>query len=84
MARAGVRAETLFPRSAAVVTKSDTVDMPNEGIIYVGVAGDVKVLPAGSEAPVTFLGLTAGSAVPCVVRRVYNTGTTAGSLLVVY
>jgi hypothetical protein len=82
--RAGVKAETLFPRNAVAVAKSDTVDLPTEMVIYVGGAGDVRVLPAGSEAPVTFIGLAAGSAVPVMAKRVYNTSTTATNLLGVY
>ena len=82
--RAGVKAETLFPRNAVTIAKSDTVDLPTDMVIYVGGAGDVRVLPAGSEAPVTFMGLTAGSAVPVMVRRVYNTSTTATGLIGVY
>lgn len=82
--RAGVKAETLFPRNAVAVAKSDTVDLPTEMVIYVGGAGDVSVIPAGGETPVTFIGLTAGSAVPVMVRRVRNAGTTATSLLGVY
>ena len=82
--RPSVKAETLFPRNAVAITKSDTVDLPTEMVIYVGVAGDVRVIPAGGNAPITFTGLAAGSAVPVMVTRVLSAGTTASSLVGVY
>lgn len=76
---------TGFPPRAAVVTPSDTVDLPNPGIVRANAAGDVRVIPygEGGATAVTF-SLAAGEAVPCLVRRVLDTGTDAITLHVLY
>lgn len=52
--------------------------------IYVGGTGNVVVMPANGGASVTFVGLPAGSMVPCRVLSVVAEGTTAASLVAVY
>ena len=80
----------VFAHDAVLVTKSDTVDIPNTEergcCLYVGdVSGgaDIKVtMESGSEA--TFKGVTAGSFLPILVTRVHATGTTAAEILALY
>jgi len=79
-------------RAAAVVT-SDTVNISsisaqdgkgNNGcVLYVGVAGNVKVLTVGGDE-VTFTGVLAGSFIPVQVLRVFATGTTATNILALW
>jgi len=76
----------MFPGDAAAVTPSDTQDLPEISIIYVGAfgtTGAVKVTTAqGTE--VTFLGVPPGAVIPVQVRRVWTTGTTATNLVRVF
>jgi hypothetical protein len=78
---------------AAAVTPSDTVDIPsvstqdgtgNNGcVLYVGVAGDVKVTTAGGDT-VVFVGLLAGMFVPVQVLKVWATDTTATDIVALW
>ena len=80
----------VFAHDAVLVTKSDTVDIPNTSergcCLYIGdVSGgaDVKVtMESGNVA--TFKGVTAGSFLPVLVTRVHATGTTADQILALY
>ncbi len=69
----------------AAVTPSDTVDLPNSGILYVGGAGDIKIT-AINGGTVVLLGVPAGTWIDRIrVKRVFATGgTTATSILVAY
>lgn len=73
----------MFPGDAAAVTPSDTTDLPQISVVYVGVSGSVKVTTAQGTA-VTFTGANAGTVLPVQVRRVWSTGTTATSLTAVF
>ena len=73
----------MYPEDAAAVTPSDTADLPQFSVIYVGGAGAVKVTTAQGTA-VTFSGLNAGTVLPVRVRRVWATGTTATLLTAVF
>jgi hypothetical protein len=85
--------EKLQARRAAAVTPSDTVTIPsisaadgkgNNGcVLYVGVAGDVKVTTAGGD-DVTFTGILAGSFIPVQVVKVFATGTTATNIVALW
>ena len=78
-------------KSAAVVTPSDTVDIPNiagpdiqnEGcVLYIGTSGDIKVTTvAGND--VTFVAHPAGY-MPVQVKRVWATGTSASDILALW
>lgn len=75
---------------AAAVTPSDTVDIAavtggsNNGcVLYVGGAGDVKVLTIGGDE-VTFSAVTGGTFMPVQVLRVYSTGTTATNIVALW
>ncbi|QQQ19555.1 hypothetical protein JIP62_05540 [Brevundimonas vitis] len=64
-------------RRAEAVTPSDTVDLTTYAkALYLGVGGDLTLIPAGSTAAVT-LKNHAGGYVPVQARRVLATGTTA-------
>lgn len=61
-----------------------TVDTPNNGcVLYVGVAGDVKVTTAGGD-DITFTGVLAGSFIPVQVLKVFATGTTATNIVALW
>jgi len=75
---------------AAAVTPSDTENIPsinggtNNGcILYVGEAGDIKVLTTGGDE-VTFVGVNPGTFMPVHVLRVFSTGTTADSIVALW
>ncbi len=75
---------------AASVTPSDTVNIPaitggeNNGcVLYIGTAGNARVLTVGGD-DVTFNGLNTGAFVPVQVMRVYATGTTASNILALW
>ena len=76
---------TGYPLRCALVTKSDTVDLPNPGIVRADAAGAVTVIPYGNPDNTAFtFNLAAGEAVPCVVKRVKSTGTDSITLHVMY
>lgn len=76
---------TAFPYQAAAVTASDATEFDEPSTIYVGVAGDVAVVPwIGDGTAVTFVGLSAGQVVPVRVKKCMSTNTTATSLVRVY
>lgn len=73
----------MYPEDAAAVTPSDSADLPQFSVIYVGGAGNVKVTTAQGSA-VTFSGVNAGTVIPVRVRRVWSTGTTATLITAVF
>ncbi|QYC09059.1 spike base protein, RCAP_Rcc01079 family [Brevundimonas nasdae] len=73
-------------RRAATVTPSDASDLPNYAkALYVGAAGNVRVLPTGAQdaEAVTFANHPVGW-LPVQVRRVLATGTTAAQIVAVF
>lgn len=73
----------MFPGDAAAVTPSDSADLAQVSVIFVGTGGNVKVTTAQGST-VTFSNLSAGSVLPIQVRRVWSTETTASNLLAVF
>lgn len=71
------------PDNAAAVTPSDSVNLTNLGILYVGGAGNVRVITAGGQT-VTFSNVAAGTFLPVLIQRVLATSTTATNILVLY
>lgn len=64
------------------ITPNDSTDLAVfTRAIYVGVAGNISVIPLASSTPVTFVGVQAGQLLPIRVRRVRATGTTASSIV---
>ena len=74
----------VFPFGAQAIVPSDADTFSEPVSVYVGAAGDVAVVPGNGVGTVTFVGIPAGSMLPCQVRAVLATGTTAGSLVAVY
>ena len=73
-------------RRAAMVTPSDTVDLTAYAkALYVGAAGNVRVLTVGGEDgdAVTFANHPVGW-LPVQVRRVMATGTTATQIVAAF
>ena len=77
---------TSFPPHAEVVTPSDSAEFNVPSTVYVGAAGVVRVIPARPKDGTTTVDFTvpAGGVVPCLVTKVYSTGTTATDLVRVY
>lgn len=75
---------TAFPHGAIAVTPSDTDVFASPVTVYVGVTGNVRVVPANGGSAVTFVGVPAGGVVPVKVRQVYSTSTTATSIVAVF
>ena len=80
----GVAGIPAFPGGAFGITPSDTDTYPQPVAVYVGGAGDVAVTPYTGAVPVVFYNLPAGSVVPCSVKAVMLTDTTATNLVGVY
>lgn len=77
--------QSLTPRSAVVITKSDTTtfNAGNGGEIsgiYVGGTGDVAVTTSNGET-VTFSAVPVGTILPITVKQVMSTNTTATLML---
>jgi metal-dependent HD superfamily phosphatase/phosphodiesterase len=68
------------------VTPSDSADVTNGRArsLYIGGAGDVTVVFARGSAPVTHVGVPAGTVLPVEVTRVMVTGTTATNIVAWY
>lgn len=69
-----------FPSGAKAVTVGDTYTAPVT--IYVGVAGDVTVVPLKGDATVTFKNVPAGACVPVRVTSV--SAATATNMVAVF
>jgi len=74
---------------AALVTKSDTVDIPNPGngevegcVLYVGTGGILRVLTAGGD-DITFQNVPVGF-FPVQVVRVFASTTTANNIVALW
>ena len=73
----------MYPGSAFSITPSDAANLGNVAVVYVGVAGNVRVTTAQGD-DVTFLGLPAGVVVPVQVLKVWAASTTATNLIGIY
>lgn len=62
------------------VTPSDATVINYRGL-YIGVAGNVAIMPANSNVAVTFVGVPAGTVLPVAGVRVMATNTTASSIV---
>ena len=69
---------------AFAITGNDSTDLTIfPRAIYVGGAGNVKVITLGGDT-VTFSGVLAGTVLPVRVKRVFSTDTTATNLIGIY
>lgn len=76
----------VFPAgNAEAITPSDTADLahPTRGI-YVGGQGNLVVRMKGQNDSTTFSNIPAGTLLPIKVKRVFNTSTTATSLIALW
>lgn len=73
----------LYPTKAAAVSPSDSTVFAEPSTIYVGIGGVVAVIPWDSASVVNFT-IPTGGVVPCTVRQVYSTNTTATTMVRVY
>lgn len=68
--------------SAWAITPNDSTDLVRSTrALYVGSAGDLKILLVDDTTPVTLVGVQAGTIYPLRIKRIYSAGTTAGSLI---
>ena len=72
-------------QSVKAITPSDSTDYsanPFRGL-YIGESGDVTVVAIedATNEPQTFVAVPAGQILPVCVKRIMDTGTTAGSIL---
>lgn len=85
--------QKLQAERAALVTPSNTVDIPYVGgdgttpswpcVLYIGGAGNIRVLTAGGD-DVVFTGVLAGTFLPIQVVRVFSTNTTATNIVALW
>jgi len=66
---------------AEVVVPSDT-EILETGILFVGTGGNINVLPFEGETAVLFKNVPNGSFFPVKVKKVLNTDTTAGDIVI--
>lgn len=67
------------------VTPSNTVDLPSPcRALYVGVGGDVAVVPLDGSAAVVFKNASNGQFLPIQARRVNSTDTDATNIVALY
>ena len=72
-----------FPSNCATITKSDTNTHEPPVIVYVGVGGDVAIVPPMSTTAVTFKNVPSGGVVPCKASKIMSTNTTATDMVAV-
>lgn len=62
--------------------KSDTVDLPTPGRVWVeGADVTIAILPVGGSTPLTYT-ITNTRELPIVAKRIYATGTTATTIYI--
>jgi hypothetical protein len=77
---------SLVPINAFAGVPSDTARISGFGF-YVGVTGDVAVMPSyqeskGTPTPVVFTAVPAGQIIPLVISRLMETDTTATDIVI--
>lgn len=69
--------------SAVAVTKSDSTVLSGVRALYIGVTGDVAVMPKGSTTAVTFKAVPVGI-LPIQCSKVMSTNTTATDIVALF
>lgn len=69
---------------AVAVTPSDSTVLAMTRSLYVGGAGNLRLLLWNDTATVDFIAVAVGSVLPLRVRKVYNAGTTATNIVALY
>lgn len=75
---------TAFPLYGAVVSPNDDADLVTPGMVRADGAGNIVVVCWGNGTTSITLAVSAGEFVPCIVRRVKSSNTTATPLHVFY
>jgi len=84
--------QKLQANRAALVTPSDTVNIPNIAdssipnngcTLYVGTGGDLRVLTVGGD-DVVFTAIPDGAFIPINVVRVFSTNTAASNIIALW
>lgn len=71
--------------SAEAITPNDNADLTTTTRgLYIGGAGNLRVVLDRDTTPVTFVGVVAGSLLPIRATRVYATSTTATNIVALY
>jgi len=70
-----------WPGVGKAITPSDTDTFSQPVTVYVGVTGDVVIVPVAGDTTLTFKNVPQGSTVPCLATAVKATGTTATNLI---
>ena len=73
----------MYPGSAFAITPSNSANLANVSVVYVGGSGNVRVTTAQGDDE-TFVGLVAGTVIPVQVLKVWSTSTTATNLIGIY
>lgn len=68
---------------AAVLSNTEDLQNFSRGI-YVGVGGDLNVIPVGSETPILLKNLIQGAVYPFRIKRILVTNTTASDIVIGY
>lgn len=68
---------------AAAVTPSDTAHLGNVRALYIGGAGNVKIVTEGGTT-VAFNNVQAGTIIPVRAATVFSTDTTATNIVAIY
>ena len=70
---------------AATITPNDSTDLSHPSrALFVGGAGNVAVIMARENGPVTIAGVVAGSVLNIAVKRVMSTNTTATNIVALW
>jgi hypothetical protein len=72
--------------SAAVAVTPSDFDLLGAGVqaLFVGVGGDLVIVPDRGTAGVTLKNVADGSVIPIKAKQVLATGTTASSIVALY
>lgn len=78
------RAASTVPAQSGLAIDVSAADalIPTCRSIYVGAGGNIKVDMRNGVAGLTFVGAVTGSTLPIDVSKVYTSGTTASSLII--
>jgi hypothetical protein len=73
-------ADSDFVTLGRSINPASDVTLVDEAL-YIGVTGDVEVVPSGQDTSITFVAVPAGTFLPVVCTELKSAGTTATSIL---
>lgn len=68
-------------REYAAATPSDVTKFTEPTSLFVGVGGDVAIVPLKGTAAITFKNVPSGTFMPIQCKQLYATGTTATNIV---